>query len=290
MTPTKALKVGATLMMWKPTNDAAWVAQCQAATERLKVKEAAVKVGMSAQEGAEAGDAAREPGRVEAAPGATRLDGSGRGGHGPGFTERTPEAVEAGKAETSARIVGQAGVGKTKEVVETPQDGGKELEGQQQQQQQQPWQEPQQPVADEAPPETREEKKQPKLQMEREEPQQQQPSQPQPEAKQPELGQPEKPVAEAEQEVTVPPPNAPVEAPAGEGVLLPQGSMLIIIDLTSEDSPSDKGKQKVDIKMVGASSQPGTSAAPDDNMVEASTRWPNFAELALMRMEEEVPP
>jgi hypothetical protein len=62
--------------------------------------------------------------------------------------------------------------------------------------------------------------------------------------------------------------------------------MPIIIDLTSEYTPSDKGKQKVDVEMVDASGQPGTSAAPDDNKAEASAKWPNFTELALMRMEE----
>jgi hypothetical protein len=45
----------------------------------------------------------------------------------------------------------------------------------------------------------------------------------------------------------------------------------------------------VDVEMVDASGQPGTSTTPDDNMAEASARWPNFTELALMRMEEEVP-
>jgi hypothetical protein len=123
------------------------------------MKEATVKAGMSAQEGTEAGDIACEPERVETAPGTTRLDGSGSGGHEPGSTKRTLEAIEAGKAETSARDARQAGVKKTKEVVETPQDAGKELEGQQQQ----PRQEPQQPVADEASPEMRKENERPEL-------------------------------------------------------------------------------------------------------------------------------
>jgi hypothetical protein len=64
---------------------------------------------------------------------------------------------------------------------------------------------------------------------------------------------------------------------------------LIVIDLTSEDTPPDKGKQKVDVEMVDALGQPGTSAPPGDDTTEASTRWPNFVELALMRMEEELP-
>jgi hypothetical protein len=35
-------------MMRTPTDDAAWVARCQAVTERLKAKKAAVKAGTSA--------------------------------------------------------------------------------------------------------------------------------------------------------------------------------------------------------------------------------------------------
>jgi hypothetical protein len=62
-----------------------------------------------------------------------------------------------------------------------------------------------------------------------------------------------------------------------------------MIDLTSNDPPSDKGKQKADIEMVDASDQPGTSVAPDDDMVEASARWPGFVELALVRAEKELP-
>jgi hypothetical protein len=62
-----------------------------------------------------------------------------------------------------------------------------------------------------------------------------------------------------------------------------------MIDLMFDDSPSDKGKQKVDVEMVDASNQPGTSAAPDGDAVEASGGWPNFAELVLMRAEEELP-
>jgi hypothetical protein len=61
MTPIKALKSGAALMMQTPADDAAWVAKYQAATERLKTKEAAANAGASAQEVARVGDAAREP-------------------------------------------------------------------------------------------------------------------------------------------------------------------------------------------------------------------------------------
>jgi hypothetical protein len=65
--------------------------------------------------------------------------------------------------------------------------------------------------------------------------------------------------------------------------------MPTIIDLSSDDTPTNKGKQKMDVETVDAVGQPGTSATPDDGMAEASARWPNFAELALMRAEEELP-
>jgi hypothetical protein len=64
MTPAKALKASASLMMRMSADDVAWVARYQATTERLKVKEAAAKAGASAQEGAKIGDAAQEPKRV----------------------------------------------------------------------------------------------------------------------------------------------------------------------------------------------------------------------------------
>jgi hypothetical protein len=41
--------------------------------------------------------------------------------------------------------------------------------------------------------------------------------------------------------------------------------------------------------MVNAPDQPRTSAAPEDDMAEVSARWPDFAELALVHMEEELP-
>jgi hypothetical protein len=62
-----------------------------------------------------------------------------------------------------------------------------------------------------------------------------------------------------------------------------------VIDLTSDDPPSDKGKQKADVEMVDASDRPGTSVTPDGDAAEASTRWPNFTELALVWAEEELP-
>jgi hypothetical protein len=58
MSPIEALKASTALMMRMPTNDAARVAKCQAATERLKAKEAATMAGASAQEGTGVGDTA----------------------------------------------------------------------------------------------------------------------------------------------------------------------------------------------------------------------------------------
>jgi hypothetical protein len=92
------------------------------------VKEAIVKAGASAQEGAGAGDAAQQPEQVEAAPSVSRLDRSGGDGQEPGSTMRTLETVEACEAATSARDAGQAVVEETRSVVETPQDAGKEEE------------------------------------------------------------------------------------------------------------------------------------------------------------------
>jgi hypothetical protein len=62
-----------------------------------------------------------------------------------------------------------------------------------------------------------------------------------------------------------------------------------MIDLTSDDPPSDKRKLKANVDMVDASDQPGTSAAPDGDAAEASAGWPNFMGLALVRAKEELP-
>jgi hypothetical protein len=62
-----------------------------------------------------------------------------------------------------------------------------------------------------------------------------------------------------------------------------------MIDLTVDNSLSDKGKQKVDVEMVDASDQPRTSAALDGDVVEPLGGWPDFVELALVRAEEELP-
>jgi hypothetical protein len=62
-----------------------------------------------------------------------------------------------------------------------------------------------------------------------------------------------------------------------------------VIDLTIDDPSSDKGKQKVDIEMVNAPDRPGTSVTSEDDMAEASARWPDFTGLVLARVEEELP-
>jgi hypothetical protein len=62
-----------------------------------------------------------------------------------------------------------------------------------------------------------------------------------------------------------------------------------MIDHTSDDTPSDKGKQKADVEMVDAPDHPGTSVAPDDGMTKAFAGWPNFTELVLVQAEEELP-
>jgi hypothetical protein len=68
----------------------------------------------------------------------------------------------------------------------------------------------------------------------------------------------------------------------------PQGSILAIIDLTVDDSPSDKGKQKGDVEMVDASDRPGTSTTLRDDLADVSARWPDYTGLTLVRAEEEV--
>jgi hypothetical protein len=123
-------------------------------------------------------------------------------------------------------------------------------------------------------------------------PQQRQEEQPlelQPEAEQRELGQPEGLVGQVEQRTAVSPPDARVEVSASRGLVSPQGPTPAVINLMFDDSPSNKGKQEANIEMVDASDWPGTSAMPDDVLAEASDGWPDFAELALVRAEEQLP-
>jgi hypothetical protein len=62
-----------------------------------------------------------------------------------------------------------------------------------------------------------------------------------------------------------------------------------MIDLTIDDPPSNKGKQKADVEAAEALDWPGTSAALGDDLAEASARWPDYARLALVWAEEELP-
>jgi hypothetical protein len=113
MTPIKALKAGAGLMMRTLADDATWVAKCHAATERLKAKEATAMVGASAQEGARIGKPAWGPKQVEAAPSGTGHDRLGSGGTEPGSSARTLETVEAlqdaGKEEEQPELQTERG-------------------------------------------------------------------------------------------------------------------------------------------------------------------------------------
>jgi hypothetical protein len=75
-----------------------------------------------------------------------------------------------------------------------------------------------------------------------------------------------------------------VEVPAP-----PQGLTPALIDLILDDSPADKGKQVVDVEAAEAADRGGTSAALEGDQAKASAGWPNFAGLALVRAEEELP-
>jgi hypothetical protein len=100
----------------------------------------------------------------------------------------------------------------------------------------------------EAPPDAGKEVAQPESQPVREEP-----------WPQPQQDQPTEQAAEMERGVVVPPSNVQAMAPTNERPAPPQGSILVVIDLTVDDPPSDKGKQKADVEMVDAPDWPGTS-------------------------------
>jgi hypothetical protein len=136
-------------MMRTPTDDAAWVMRYQAATERLRTREATAKVGASAQEVAGIGDAPRESGPIEAALGDARLDVPGVGGSEPGSTTMTQATAEATEAETSICDVGRMDVEELREVVEAPPEAGTEaaqLESQLAQEEPQPQPQQDQPT------------------------------------------------------------------------------------------------------------------------------------------------
>jgi hypothetical protein len=89
--------------------------------------------------------------------------------------------------------------------------------------------------------------------------------------------------------VVVPSSNVQAVAPTVETSAPPQGSILAVIDLTVDDPPSNKGKQKVDVEMVDALDRPDTSTTLGDDLAEVSARWPDYAGLALVWAEEELP-
>jgi hypothetical protein len=107
------------------------------------------------------------------------------------------------------------------------------------------------------------------------------------EESQPQQDQPTEQAVEAERRV-VPPSNVQAVVPTVETSVPPQGSILAVIDLTVDDPPSDKGKQKADVEMVDAPDRPSTSMTLGDDLAEASARWPDYAGLVLVRAEEEL--
>jgi hypothetical protein len=114
-------------------------------------------------------------------------------------------------------------------------------------------------------------------------------SQPAREEPQPQQDRPTKQAVEVERGVVVPPSIVHAVVPIVETLAPPQGSTSAVIDLTVDDPPSDKGKQKGDVETIDALDWPSTSAVLGDDLAEASTRWSDYAGLALVRAEEELP-
>jgi hypothetical protein len=113
-------------MMRTAGDDDAWVAKCQAATERLKQQEVATQAGASAREVTSADLAVRGSGPAEAVLGDAGLEMPGTGGSEPGSTVTTQATIEAAEADTSVRDVGRADAERLKEVVEAPPEAGRE--------------------------------------------------------------------------------------------------------------------------------------------------------------------
>jgi hypothetical protein len=127
-------------MMRTPTDDATWVMRCQAATERLRLREAAAKAGASAQEVAGPGVMARGPEPAEAVPSGARLEVPRAGGLELGLIAMTQVTIEATEAKTSVHDAGWADVEKSREVAEAPPEAGQEAA---QPESQPAWEEPQ---------------------------------------------------------------------------------------------------------------------------------------------------
>jgi hypothetical protein len=63
----------------------------------------------------------------------------------------------------------------------------------------------------------------------------------------------------AERGAVVPPPIVQAVVVAVETLGPPQGSTPAVIDLTIDDPPTDKGRQKADVETTEALDRPGTS-------------------------------
>jgi hypothetical protein len=83
----------------------------------------------------------------------------------------------------------------------------------------------------------------------------------QPKEPQPQQDRPAEPAVEAELGAGVPPPIVQSVAPAVEVPAPPQGSTPALIDLTIDDSPTDKAKQEANVETAEAADRAGTSAA-----------------------------
>jgi hypothetical protein len=114
-------------------------------------------------------------------------------------------------------------------------------------------------------------------------------SQPAREEPQPQQDRPMEQAIKAERGVVMPPSIIQAVVPIVETPAPPQGSTSAVIDLTVDDPPSDKGKQKADVETINAPDQAGTSVALGDDLAEASARWPDYTGLALVRAEVELP-
>jgi hypothetical protein len=113
----KALRSSAAIIMWTAADDIVWVKRLQAATERLRQREAAAQVGVGAQEATGSDPTAQGSGPSEVAAPNT-------GGAEPGSTSTAQASVEATEAEASACDAGRADVEEVE--VEVPPEAGQE--------------------------------------------------------------------------------------------------------------------------------------------------------------------
>jgi hypothetical protein len=106
----KALRSGVVVIMRTAADDAAWVAKCQAATERLRLREAAAQAGVTAQAVTGSNPTARGLGPVKAVLGDAGLEVPGTGGSEPRWTVTTQATIEAAEATTSVCDAGRVDV------------------------------------------------------------------------------------------------------------------------------------------------------------------------------------